>query len=253
MIVYSRPPYPDMEYHYIIVNIFDETSFRYINPKSAKSVIIDSGVHTVFHRQGLKEYPGGYQAWIQKAVKWWEFVRTIISDVYAVVPDYPSDYENNPIADNIERTIRNIEYAVAEHPDVRWIIPIQGKKDDVVSVVKTFDYVADMGVLDRYDYVAVAPTCTTHSVRFLRDVAVLIWKRVKQIEGNRRHIKIHMFGTTMKSWRHIAPYVDSTDAIVTNYWCLPLMGKMCTRREEKEKAWQIFLQRATEMKSIKRL
>jgi hypothetical protein len=62
-----------------------------------------------------------------------------------------------------------------------------------------------------------------------------------------------MFGTTMKSWRHIAPYVDSTDAIVTNYWCLPLMGKMCTRREEKEKAWQIFLQRATEMKSIKRL
>jgi hypothetical protein len=172
-----------MEYPYIIVNIFDETSFKYINPKSAKSVIIDSGVHTVFHKRGLKEYPGGYQAWIQKAVKWWEFVRTIISDVYAVVPDYPSDYENNPIADNVERTIRNIEYAVVKYPDVRWIIPIQGKKDDVVSVVKTFDYVADMGVLDRYDYVAVAPTCTTHSVRFLRDVAVLIWKRVKQIGG----------------------------------------------------------------------
>ncbi len=253
MIVYSRPPYPDIHYPYIIVNVFDETSFRHIDPKSVKSVIIDSGVHTVFHRYELKEYPGGYQMWIAKVVRWWRFVKTLVSEVYAVVPDYPSDYKNNPIDDNIERTIRNIEYAVAKYPDVRWIIPIQGKKDDVVSVIKTFDQVVNMGVLDRYHYIAVAPTCTTHNVRFLRDVAVLIWKRVKQIGGDNRHIKIHMFGTNMKSWKHIAPYIDSTDTIVTNYWCLPLIDKMCTTREEKEKAWQLFLQRTSEVSAIKRL
>ncbi|ADJ54244.1 hypothetical protein HAV1_gp21 [Hyperthermophilic Archaeal Virus 1] len=170
-----------------------------------------------------------------------------------MVPDYPSDYENNPIGDNIERTIRNIEYATTKYPNVKWIIPIQGKKDDVASVIKTFEQVVNMGVLDRYSHIAIAPTCTTHNIKFLRDVSMLIWKRVKQLEKNGRYIKIHMFGTTMKAWKHIAPYIDSTDTIVTNYWCLPLMGKMCTTREEKEKAWQIFLQRVAEVESIKRL
>ena len=253
MIVYSRPPYPDMVYPYIIINMFDETSFRYINPRTTKSVIIDSGVHTIFHRYTFKEYPGGYKAWIAKAVKWWNAVKMQISDVYAVVSDYPSDYENNPIDDNIERTIRNIEYAVAKYPNVRWIIPIQGKKDDVVSVIKTFDQVVNMGILERYDYIAIAPTCTTRNIKFLKDVAVLIWKRIKQIEENSRLIKIHMFGTSIKSWKHIAPYIDSTDTITTNYWCLVLFGKMCTTREEKEKAWQIFLQKASEVTLINRL
>jgi hypothetical protein len=236
MIVYSRPPYPDMNYQYIIVNVFDETSFRHINPKFTRSVIIDSGVHTIFHNYRLKEYPGGYQSWIAKVVRWWNVVKTLVSEVYAVIPDYPSDYSNNPIDDNIERTIRNIEYAVKKYPHVKWIIPIQGKRDDVISVVKTFNQIVSMGVLDRYDYIAIAPTCTTHNIKFLHDVAVLIWKRVKQIEKNKRHLKIHMFGTNIKSWNHIAPYIDSTDTIVTNYWCLPLIGKMCTKREEKKKA-----------------
>jgi hypothetical protein len=242
-----------MQYSHIIVNVFDETSFRYIDPRWVKSVIIDSGVHTVFHRYVLNEYPGGYKTWIAKVVRWWRFAKTLVDDVYAVIPDYPSDYKNNPITDNIERTIRNIKYAIAKYPDVKWIIPIQGKKDDVVSVVKTFDLVVNMGVLDRYNYIAIAPTCTTHNIRFLRDVAALIWRRIRQIEKTKRHIRIHMFGTNMKSWIHIAPYVDSTDTIVTNYWCLPLIGKMCTTREEKEKAWQIFLQKAAEVSSIKRL
>ncbi len=253
MIVYSRPPYPDMHYPYIIVNVFDETSFRYVDPKSVRSVIIDSGVQTVFHRYGLKEYPGGYQAWIVKMVKWWRFVKMLVGEAYAVVPDYPSDYKNNPIDDNIERTIRNIEYATTRYPNVKWIIPIQGKKDDVVSIVKTFNQVVNMGILDKYDYIAIAPTCTTHNVKFLRDVAVLIWRRIKQIEKSGHYIRIHMFGTNMKSWKHIAPYIDSTDTIVTNYWCLTLIGKMCTTRKEKEKAWQAFLQRVSEVSVIRRL
>jgi hypothetical protein len=242
-----------MHYPYLLINVFDETSFRYIDPKSVKSVIIDSGVHTIFHRYGFKEYPGGYQTWIAKMVKWWRFAKTLVDDVYAVIPDYPSDYKNNPITDNIERTIRNIEYAISKYPFVRWIIPIQGKKDDVVSIVKTLDLVVSMGVLDRYDYIAVAPTCTTHSIRFLRDAAILVWRRIKQLEKNGRRIRIHMFGTDMKSWKHIALHIDSTDTIVTNYWCLPLIGKMCTTREEKERAWQMFLQRASEVLAVRRL
>ncbi|MCI4409947.1 MAG: hypothetical protein JHC26_12710 [Thermofilum sp.] len=252
MIVYSRPPYPDINYPYIIVNVFDETSFNYIKPKSVKSVIIDSGVHTIFHRYGLNEYPGGYKAWIAKVVRWYSFAKTLVDDVYAVVPDYPSDYENNPINDNVERTIRNIEYAISTYPNVKWIIPIQGKKDDVISVVRTLDHVVDMGVLKSHNYIAIGPTCSTRNVPFLKEIAALVLMRVKRIEKNGQRIRIHMFGTSMKSWKYIAPYIDSTDTIVTNYWCLPLINKMCTKREEKEMAWQIFLQRATEMLNIER-
>jgi hypothetical protein len=250
MIVYTRPPYPDIKYPHLIVNVFDESSFRYVNPKYVESVIIDSGVHSIFHRHKLKEYPGGYQAWIGKVVRWWSSIRNLIDEVYAVIPDYPSDYEDNQIDDNVERTIRNIEYAVRRYPDVKWIVPIQGKKDDVVSVVKMYEYVVDMGVLDRYDYIAIAPTCVTRTIKFLSDVAVIMRKRVKQIENNKRYIKIHMFGTDMRSWKHIVRYIDSTDTIVTNYLCLSLTGKMCTKRKEKERAWQIFLQRVSEVSKV---
>jgi hypothetical protein len=200
--------------------------------------LLDSGVHSVFHRLELKEYPGGYQTWIDRIYNMWRRVVSLVADTYVVIPDYPTDYDNNPIDDNVERTMRNIEYATKKYPNAKWIVPIQGKKDDVVSVVRSFEYLQDLGLIKQYGYVAVAPTCTTLNIRFLRDVAVIIRKRVKQINAP---IKVHMFGVTMRAWPHIADYVDSTDTIVGNIWCKPLLGKMCTRKEEKEMAWRLFL------------
>jgi len=262
MIVYSRPPYPsymtnaDMAYPYLLLNAYDGTTLSYVNKNSArfiKSVIIDAGVHSIFHRLELDEYPGGYVAWIAKAVSLWRMVSRYVEESYAVIPDYPADYDNNPIDDNVERTFRNIEYATKRYPDVKWIIPLQGKKDDVVSVVKSFEYVRDVGLLERYGYVAVAPTYTTRNLKFLRDVAQIIWKRVKQFEKSGQYVKIHMFGVTVKAWKDIAYYVDSTDAIAGNIWCKPLIGKMCTRKTEKEMVWHMFLERVAQVHTIRRL
>ena len=262
MLVYTRPPYPsymtspETAYPYLLINAYDETTLRYINKDSArfiKSVILDSGVHSVFHKLEMDEYPGGYQYWIARVANLWRTVSKYVKESYAVVPDYPADYENNEIEDNVERTFRNIEYAIKKYPEVRWIIPLQGKKDDVVSVVKSFEYVKDLGLLERYGYVAIAPTFTTNNVKFLKDVAQIVWKRVKRIEEEGRRIKIHMFGVTMRAWKHIAPYIDSTDIIVGNIWCKPLIGKMCTRKTEKEMVWRVFLEKASQMAAIKRL
>ena len=247
MIVYTRPPYPsymtrpETAYPYVLINAYDESTLRYVTSQSApyiRSVLLDSGVHSVFHRLELKEYPGGYQSWIDRVYNMWRRVASLVAETYVVIPDYPSDYENNPIDDNVERTIRNIEYATKKYPNAKWIIPIQGKKDDVVSVVRSFEYLQDLGLIKQYSYIAVAPTCTTLNIRFLRDVAVIIRKRVRHINAP---IKVHMFGVTMRAWPHIADYVDSTDTIVGNIWCKPLIGKMCTRKEEKEMAWRLFL------------
>jgi hypothetical protein len=260
MIVYTRPPYPHYMYDaktaypYILVNAYSEAeALRYVNQRSSrfiKSVLLDSGVHSVFHTQKLQEYPGGYQNWIAKVVRLWTYIASLVADSYAVVPDYPADYEDNEVVDNVERTLRNIEYAVKKHPHVKWIIPLQGKKDDVVSVVKSFEYVRDLGLLERYNYIAIAPTCTTRNVKFLRDVAVVINRRVKQLKN--RQIKIHMFGVTMKAWREIAPFVDSTDAIVTNMLCLSAFGKMCTTAKEKEEMWNRFLEKVASLSSARR-
>ena len=266
MLIYSRPPYPsfmdspETAYPYLLINAYDETTLRYINKDSArfiKSVILDSGVHSVFHKLENDEYPGGYQYWIARVANLWRTVSKYVKESYAVIPDYPADYDNNPIDDNVERTFRNIEYAVGHYPNVNWIIPLQGKKDDIVSVVKSFEYVKDfvkdLGLLEHRSYVAIAPTCTTNYVQFLIDVARIIWKRVKRIEEEGRRIRIHMFGVTMRAWKHIAPYIDSTDTIVWNIWCKPLIGKMCTTKEEKAMAWRIFLERAAQVAAITRM
>jgi hypothetical protein len=112
-----------------------------------------------------------------------------------------------------------------------------------VSVVRSFEYIRDLGLIERYRYVAVAPTCTTHNTSFLRDVAIIIRKRIKQINAP---VRVHMFGVTMRAWPYIADFIDSTDTIVGNIWCKPFLGKMCTRKEEKEMAWRLFLSKVSQ-------
>lgn len=245
-----------MTYEYLLINAYHEFTLRYVNRKSAsaiKSLILDSGVHSIFHRFKLKEYPGGYQSWIERVVNLWSAVSKLVDDSYAVVPDYPADYEGNEIEDNVERTLRNIEYAISRYPHVRWIIPLQGKKDDVTSIIKSLEYVEDLGVLECFNYIAISPTCSTYKIKFLINVAKAILKRVKRIERNRRRIKIHMFGTTMKAWRYLAPLIDSTDSVVSNYLCMYTLGRMCTKKSEKESAWRMFLERASQVAAISRL
>jgi len=249
MIIYTRPPYPEIQYPYIITNIFDETTFRHT--AGAKSVIIDSGVNSIFKRLKLKEYPGGYARWIHKAATWWHKIKATIPDTYVTIPDYPADYMENIVEDNIERTIRNIEYATKHYPNVRWIIPIQGRPNDILSMIKMLEYIADTDILDTHSYIAIANTCTSKNLKFIHDTAAITYKRVKHIEKKKRKtIKIHMFGPSIRAWKLIAPYLDSADTIVTNYWCLPT--KMCTKKEEKIKAWNTLLQRIKEIEKIKK-
>jgi hypothetical protein len=250
--VYTRPPYTDIQYPYVIVNLFDETSIRHIH--YAESVIIDSGVYSVFSRLSLSEYPGGYIRWIHKAATWWYKIKATVPETYVTVPDYPADYQHNIVADNIEKTIRNIEYAVKQYPQIKWIIPIQGRHNDILSLIKTFEYVSNLGILDTYDYIAIANVCTSKDPKFIHDSVALIHKRAKHLEKKKgKMIKIHIFGPAINTWKLIAPYADSADTIVTNYWCLPIFGKMCTRREEKLKAWEMFLSRVKEVETIERI
>jgi hypothetical protein len=221
-----------MWYPYLILSMTDTTSPMYVK-RDVHSIIIDAGVHKVFHEWGLKEYPGGYKAWIHKMASFYDNVKHVVKNTWVVIPDYPSDYPNNPISDNVERTIRNIQYALDSYPDVKWIIPLQGKPNSIQSVSNTIKKLSDLGLL-KPDYVAVAPTCVTKSVDFLRRLAFTV-----------RHLlrdkKIHMFGVTARAWKDISRYVDSTDTITFNFYCLTYIGRRCSTPREHVLGWLAFL------------
>jgi hypothetical protein len=221
-----------MWYPYLILSITDKSSPMYVR-SYVTSVIIDSGVHKVFHELGLNEYPGGYQVWIHKMVQFYDLVKRVVKDTWVVIPDYPSDYPNNPISDNVERTIRNIEYALNNYQDVRWIIPIQGKPNSVQSVANTIAKLKQLGLL-RSSYVAIAPTCVTKSVVFLKRLAFTARQLL-------RDKKIHMFGVTVKALKDISKYVDSTDTITFNFYCIKHIGRKCTTLNEHVLGWLAFL------------
>jgi hypothetical protein len=232
--VYTLPPYEDIRYPYLLINAYWRRSLAYVG-RDTVSVIVDSGVHSIFERMKLREYPRGWRWWIGRVVAAYAVCRARgAGEVWVVVPDYPADYPGNPIPDNVERTIRNIEYALDEYPSVRWIIPIQGRPNSVSSVARTIEKLEELGLLSRTNYVAVAPTCVTKSVRFLRRLAFTARQLLP------RH-RIHMFGVTAKAWPEVSRYVDSVDTVNYNWIFKRLGGKLGTRREEKLRAWEEFL------------
>jgi hypothetical protein len=243
VIIYTRPPYPFMWYPHIILSVTDPTSIQYVYMhRDVESVIIDSGVHKVFKELRLKEYPGGHKAWIHRVVSLYYTVRNYVRNVYAVIPDYPADYPENPIQDNIERTIRNIEYALDNYSGVSWIIPVQGRPGSVYSVITTINKLRELGLL-KSDYIAIAPTCVVKSVKFLEKLGVASRLNLKDK-------RIHMFGVTVRAWSVIDKYVDSTDTITTNYICRTFLNKMCTEKREKILAWKTFLDKLLESQYI---
>ena len=232
MIIYSRPPYPSVYYPYLLLSVADTSSERYVSPE-ARGIIIDSGVFRVFHRDGRVEYPGGYRYWIDRAVSLWRYANSVVKNAYVTVPDYPADYPHNPVPENTERTLRNIEYALSKYPDVKWLIPVQGRPDSVSSVVRFINTLKGHGLL-RSDYVAVAPTCVVRSVDFLRRLAMVA----------RAHLpnhRIHMFGVIRRAWSAVERYIYSTDTITYNFYCYELFKRKCQTTREHLIGWVLFL------------
>jgi hypothetical protein len=221
-----------MRYPYLLLSLTDRSSLDYVGPE-VRSAIIDAGVHKVFHEWGLKEYPLGYRVWIHRMVQLYDYVRRFVGDVWVVVPDYPSDYPNNPIKNNVELTIRNIEYALDNYSDVRWIIPIQGRPNNIQSIADTISNLKQLGLL-KSEYIAIAPTCTTKSIVFLRRLAFTARHLLKDK-------KIHMFGVTTKAWKDVAKYINSTDTISHNFYCMSYLGRKCTTQVEHILGWLGFL------------
>jgi len=222
-----------MYYPFMILSAANRFTLDYVYGGASRIAIIDSGVHKLFHMDARGEYPGGYRYWVDRLANLWYHVSKFIDEVYAVVPDYPSDYKNNPIPENVERTLRNIEYALSKYSDVRWLIPIQGQANSVSSVVKSIRLLRERGLL-RGDYIAIAPTCVSRSVEFLKQLAMVARSHLPSY-------KLHMFGVIRKAWSAVEKYLYSVDSIVYSFYCREVTGRKCTDLEEHIAGWVLFL------------
>ena len=206
MIKFFTLPPEDVDYPFILINA-NEPNLDYIEEhyRSIKEVIIDTGVE-VFQK-GLTEYPEGWKRRLEKIVELYYFVKSFpIGKVYAVPPDYPQDYPILPDYPNIEKTIRNVTYAIDHYPEVNWIIPVQGKREKPFSILINLTKYEELGIIKKFNYFAIANLCVSYSVRVIYDTLLI----ARDYLGGRK--KIHSFGLKMQGIAKTKNIIDSTDS-----------------------------------------
>jgi len=195
-------------------------------------LIVDSGVNRFFKKLGLKDYPKYYLERYRYVAEW--LYRKYGDRVWVTIPDYPSDYRENPIENNTEKTIRNIEKFI--DAKANWIIVIQAKYLDYEDYRRALKLYSDL--FPDYPRIAIGTLCT----RAPRDYAVFCARMTREYFPKSW---IHVFGPSLTVLRYIAPYVNSIDT--AGYYSIPhwLRGKKLKFTEEEiAKSW---IQRAEDM------
>lgn len=222
-------PYID-DYPYILVPF---TQIHLLKKRDFKHAIIDAGVEIFAH--GAKEYPKNF-------FNRYEFKTKQLTEIYGerlwcVIPDYPDDYRNNPIPDNVHRTLVNIE-RFHKVQGVNWIYPLQSDYLDLNS----FHYCCHKVMKYQPERVAIGTVCKTHNHKFI----------VKACELARKHFPdahIHAFGPTLSVLPQIIHFIDSWDSTAWEFNCRINMFKQRKKKTKSErlKAFNQYLNRINQI------
>jgi queuine/archaeosine tRNA-ribosyltransferase len=168
-----------------------------------------------------------------KIVKLYKKLKAIFpyAEVRATVPDYCDDYnpKNLWVSEeytNIERTIQNIIKAEEKHPDVEWLIPIQGWYKQPESVKRSIRLLKENDLLN-YDYYAIGNLCTEH------DTSIVVGT-VKIVRKTLVDKKVHLFGLKLKHVPTVQAFIDSFDSMA---WTRPINKSLKTLRDGKYVGW----------------
>ncbi|RLG84913.1 MAG: hypothetical protein DRO39_06860 [Thermoprotei archaeon] len=218
MVLFFTLPPNSLDYPYILINANrprDGLNYIMAHRKAVEIVIIDAGVE-IFRNRTVKEYPGGPESWIRRLVRLYDSVRRIVphAKIYVTCPDYPDDYHprNLWLSDretNIERTIYNVLKCVDWYGDVRWLIPVQGWNRVPSSLLISLEYLEQLGVLKRYEYLAVANLCVEPSKRIIKHAVQYVHHWLHDHGYSDK--KIHIFGVKISVLDIIAKYATSVD------------------------------------------
>ena len=194
-------------------------------------LIVDSGVNRFFRRMRLQEYPEGYLEWYAQRAEW--LYRVFGDRVWVVLPDYPSDYRENPIPNNMERTLRNIVRFI----DVKanWVVVIQARYLDYQDYLRALKVYSDL--LPDYPRVAIGTLCTSAPKCYAVQVA-------KATRGWFPRSWIHVFGPSLRVLPEIAPYIDSIDTAA--YYSIPRWLRGTKPKFSEDEVARSWISRALE-------
>jgi len=142
----------------------------------AREVIVDTAVHKLFAELNLVDYPAWYLH------RYLRFVRDVAhmvgrrATVWYVIPDIPVDYPGREslYPYNVERTAQYIEMFLDRYVDAlrpaRPIAVVQGRKDDIRSVLDT--YAKYEHLYSQFEVVGLGPVCQTRRWRLLAKLIV---------------------------------------------------------------------------------
>ncbi|MEM5831557.1 MAG: hypothetical protein QXO40_05135 [Candidatus Aenigmatarchaeota archaeon] len=180
----------------------------------AKRVILDSGIAPFFEKMKLKEYPKEYlENYYFYAIKIARKIKEKNPEciIWVVIPDYPADVPDNPIENNVERTIENwLRFKDINTKDIfTWMPSLQAKKLDIESFlysIKKFKEIFG----ENYPVAGIGSICKWKDVK-------LIEKYCRIARENLPNTWLHGFGPTVKALKYIWRYINSFDSITITY------------------------------------
>jgi len=242
---YTSPP-PVEGYPYILINANKpDLSYLRRNSNAIRGVIIDSGIE-IFRDERVKDYPRGHE---HRMLRLYSRVKAMLpnAEVLVTVPDYCDDYHPRSLwlsdeVTNIERTVANVERLTGQHPEVNWLIPVQGWNSQPRSIIRCIDQYRELGILDRYDYFAIGNLCVEPSVRITCETI----KIARELLPRKR---IHVFGLKLKALKHVATLIDSFDSAA---WTRQVSRRLranwsCKNIDERRRFFLAWLNRANEI------
>ena len=198
--------------------------------RTFKHAIVDSGVEIFAH--GAQDYPKGFHLRYQSMARQW--TKIYGDKIWFVIPDYPDDYRNNPIENNVEKTLQNIR-VYHEIKGVNWVYPIQSDYLNLKSFHDSCHQVMEFNP----ERVAIGTVCKCRKIDF-----IVACCRIAREHFPTQHI--HAFGPTLSALPQILPFIDSWDS--TAYICSrePSKGK-CHNQEEREKYYWAYIEKVNKI------
>jgi hypothetical protein len=233
--MFTNPPVP---YPYVLINVMHP---RFSPLKYAEEVIIDSGVE-IFRNRSVMDYPKDH---VNKLLKVYAKAKQVVrsKNVWVTVPDYPDDYHPrslwiNEQYTNIERTFENVLKYTEQYKSIPWLIPIQGWSKSPKSVLRAINLYKEHGVIDRFNYFAVANLCVESDVK-------ITYQTLKLVRNALPDKRIHVFGLRFNALKKVYHLIDSFDSMA---WTRPVDTTLkasysCKNKEQRIKFFERWLEK----------
>jgi len=154
---YTLPESFNPSYPYLLAPF--PTKHKGIRKANFKHAIVDCGVQIFAH--GQQDYPMWFHNRYQFVARQW-------TEIYGericfVIPDYPDDYQENPIERNIAKTMCNIR-VYHEIKGVNWVYPIQS---DYLNL-QSFHDACHQVMKFNPERVAIGTVCKCNNIEFIK-------------------------------------------------------------------------------------